>query len=387
MMSSPGGSQEQYRPADAGRSPMPHDPRLEWPIPDDAIRVVFDAMLRDGSWGRYHGPHCDALRSALSSFFEVEQVHLCSSGTAAVELALRAVPVGTGDEVILCAYDFQSNFRNVHAAGAQPILVDCERERPVMDIEQIASAVTNATRAIIVSHLHGCLVDVAGVRAVVGDRPIAIIEDACQVPGAMINGRRAGSLGDVGVLSFGGSKLLTAGRGGAVLTSDVQRLQRIVLHTQRGNDVSPLSEMQAAVLLPQLAQLDERNRRRAEGVAALQQVFASAGPFGFRPVIADRGIDVSAWYKVAVELDALLSAGRGDVAARAAAAGVLFDAAFPALHRIHGRSRFRAIGELPNASRFHESLMVLHHTHLLSTAAPAAETARRIVELCQAVGP
>ena len=95
----------------------------DWPITDDAIRHVFDRMLQDGSWGRYHGPHCDALRNALSKFHAVEHVALTSSGTSAVELALRAAQVQPGDEVILCAYDYKANFANVVTLGATPVLV------------------------------------------------------------------------------------------------------------------------------------------------------------------------------------------------------------------------------------------------------------------------
>ena len=87
-----------------------HSESTHWPITDTAIREVFASMLADGSWGRYHGPHCEALRSALAEYHEIEHVHLCSSGTVATELALRAVPVGTGDEVILSAYDFKAFF-------------------------------------------------------------------------------------------------------------------------------------------------------------------------------------------------------------------------------------------------------------------------------------
>ena len=101
-----------------------------------------------------------------------------------------------------------------------------------------------------------------------------MIEDACQAPGAMLEGQRAGTFGDVGVLSFGGSKLLTSGRGGAVVTSDAQMAQRIRLYTQRGNDAYPLSEMQAAVLLPQLQQLDVRN---ADAAGTLWELGDSAG--------------------------------------------------------------------------------------------------------------
>src|SRR5215831_17047378 len=100
-------------------------------------------------------------------------------------------------------------------------------------------------------------------------RGVAVVEDAAQCPGASVQGRPAGAWGDVGVLSFGGSKLLSAGRGGALLTrhADVHQRARLFLH--RGNLVCPLSELQAAVLLPQLAKLDERNGQRAASVGRL----------------------------------------------------------------------------------------------------------------------
>src|SRR5437763_375725 len=99
-----------------------------------------------------------------------------------------------------------------------------------------------------------------------------IVEDACQCPGALIDGKRAGAWGDVGVLSFGGSKLLTAGRGGAILTADAGAHQRARLWQNRANVVCPLSELQAAVLLPQLETLDARNARRLEQVRRLNSL-------------------------------------------------------------------------------------------------------------------
>ena len=88
-------------------------------------------MVQDGSWGRYHGPHCDRLRDALAEFHDVEHVILCSSGTVAVELALRSVKVQPGDEVVLAAYDYKANFANALTLQATPVLVDTLPGAPV----------------------------------------------------------------------------------------------------------------------------------------------------------------------------------------------------------------------------------------------------------------
>jgi dTDP-4-amino-4,6-dideoxygalactose transaminase len=242
------------------RSPPPINPA--WPITDDAIRAAFESMMRDGSWGRYHGPHCDRLREELGRMHSVEHVALCCSGTSAVELALRSVPVTDGDEVILAAYDFKANLVNVLTVGAIPVLIDVLPGQPVIDLQYLHAAITERTRAILVSHLHGHLTPIEEIRQIASVHGIVVIEDACQSPGAIIAGQRAGSSGDIGVLSFGGSKLLTSGRCGALLTSNAAMAQRIRLYTQRGNDAYPLSEMQAAVFSPQLKTLDEFNSVR-----------------------------------------------------------------------------------------------------------------------------
>src|SRR5205807_3424138 len=137
------------------------------------------------------------------------------------------------------------------------------------DPARLHAAVSPATRAVIVSHLHGGLVPMPAVLEVAAAHRLAVIEDAAQCPGAVVQGRKAGTGGDVGVWSFGGSKLLTAGRGGALLTRRRDLHQRARLWLHRGNHVCPLSELQAAVLLPQLAKLDARNAYRAANVARL----------------------------------------------------------------------------------------------------------------------
>src|SRR4029077_9584469 len=135
----------------------------------------------------------------------------------------------------------------------------------------IPEAIGPKTKALIVSHLHGRIVDMPAVTQVAREHNLAVVEDAAQMPGARVYGRFAGTWGDAGILSFGGSKLVSAGRGGAVLTRRADVAQRIRLYTQRGNDAYPMSELQAAVVIPQWTRLEKANARRSQAVAWLSE--------------------------------------------------------------------------------------------------------------------
>lgn len=355
-----------------------------WPITDDAIRQTFEGLLQDGSWGRYHGPHADRLRAALADYHNVEHVTLCSSGTCAIELALRAAQVQTQDEVILAAYDFKANFSNVLTVQATPVLVDTLPGLPVLDSSQLTSAITNRTRAVVCSHLHGSFADVDQILQAAQSHNIIVIEDACQSTGAIFQGRVAGTLGHLSVLSFGGSKLLTAGRGGAILTNDPVLAQRIRLYTQRGNDAYPLSEMQAAVLLPQLQQLNERNQIRLQNVRSI--VANWPADCALQPAIDTSMLHSStylpAFYKLAFRWDAPHPhrVSREGLAATMRAHGIPLDPAFAALHLVHSRRRYKTLDELPHATALHHQLMTLHHPVLLNDA---SETDRLINHMRQ----
>ena len=358
-----------HSPSNLNSGPKPGD----WPITDGGVREAFLGMLQDGSWGRYHGPHCDSLRAALADFHATTHVILCSSGTAAVELALRGAKVEPGDEVILAAYDYKANFANVLSLGATPVLVDTLRDVPVLDPQQLAAAINDKTRAIICSHLHGCFAQLDEIIAIAEKRGIVVVEDACQAPGAILNGRTAGSIGDIGILSFGGSKLLTAGRGGAILTNNATLAQRIRLYTQRGNDAYPLSEMQAAVLLPQLKQLAYRNQTRLKTVQRILAQLAPDAPLqpALFPNPRQLTDSVPAFYKTAfryapqVETDI----SREQFCANMREQGIALNPAFSGLHMIHSQRRFRAVGDLLNATTLHNSLTTLHHPVLLAKPA------------------
>lgn len=350
----------------------------DWPPPDEAVAEAVAAALRDGSWGKYSGGHVERLEERLAHDCGVAHALTCGSGTFAVELALRALKVGPGDEVVLAGYDYTGNFLCVHAVGARPVLVDVAPHNGNLDPARLEEAFGPATKAVIVSHLHGGLVPMAAVIEAAQRRGIKVVEDAAQAPGATVQGRRAGSWGDVGVLSFGGSKLLTAGRGGAILTPHADVLQRARLVQNRGNVVCPLSELQAAALLPQLDKLDERNTRRRAAVARLTELLRGVpGLTPFRNVVDGD----ACYYKVGYHFDeAAFGLSRARFVSAARAEGIAFDEGFRALHVGRSPSRYRRAGELREADRVHVGTVVLHHPVLLVVdgVEQAARAARKI---------
>jgi dTDP-4-amino-4,6-dideoxygalactose transaminase len=370
-------------PAILGGVPAFPDGPPAWPPAWQDVRAALDAASAGGSWGQYHGPHVRALEELLGESFGVPHVLTCASGTLAVEAALRAVGVGPGDEVILAAYDYEANYLNVHAIGAKPVLIDVDADSWQLDPDRLEAAVTPATKAVICSHLHGGLVPMRDVLAVAEKHVLAVIEDAAQAPGADLEGRKAGAWGHVGTLSFGGSKLLTAGRGGALLLRDARLFHRAKVWLSRGvQQWAPLSELQAAVLRPQLAALAGRTADRFRFVRSLCEAIGRNDVPGLRPLCNERPGTVAAFYKLGFQYD---PGGFGlprELFVRAMRVeGVAFDPGFNALHAGRSPSRFRAVGELTHATRAHERCVLLHHPVLLGPVADAVRVARAVAKV------
>ena len=357
---------ESDRPAILGGRPLRPAGPPDWPGTDIEVSESIQRALREGTWGKYHGPSLPALTALLAETHDVAHVFPCSSGTAAVELALRGAAIGPGDEVILSAYDFKANFTDILAVGGAPVLVEVLPGNWNLDPSEVAAAIGPRTRAILVSHLHGGVVEMPAVLEIARRHRLTVIEDAAQAPAALVHGRVAGTWGDVGVVSFGGSKLITAGRGGAVFTSRDDIAQRIRLATQRGNEAYPLSELQAAAIIPQWRRLGRDNARRAAAVARLCDQLATFP--GLRPFINAPSDSIPGYYKLGLQYDPAAFAGlsRNGFAAAVRAEGVALDPGFRALHKTHSSKRFRAAGPLTEASRADVGVLVLHHPVLLA---------------------
>jgi dTDP-4-amino-4,6-dideoxygalactose transaminase len=241
--------------------------------------------------------------------------------------------------------------------------VDIDPRNAALDPANLSEACSSATRAIVVSHLHGAMADVRTIVEFARTRDLWVVEDACQAPGASIDAIPAGTCGDVGVFSFGGSKLLTAGRGGAIATPRADVAQRAKVYCEQGNNAFPLSELQAAVLLPQLEKLAERNATRASNVARLLDRLNDLPEM--TPVISSIAQAKPAYYKLGLWYT---GPARDELIVDLQAAGVPIDAGFRGFAG-RGPRRCRVAGTLDHARRAAERVLVLHHPVLLEPPA------------------
>jgi dTDP-4-amino-4,6-dideoxygalactose transaminase len=201
------------------------------------------------------------------------------SGTAAIQLALEALGIGPGDEVIVPANTFIGSVLPVLRLGASPVLVDCDEVTATVDIDRVAAAIGPHTKAVIAVHLYGHAADADPLLELCEGHDLFLVEDACQAHGARYKGRRAGSLGTAAAFSFYPAKNLGAlGDGGAVTTDDQELASRIrrlsdfgrmdkYVHGITGSN-ERLDTIQAAVLRVKLRHLDGWNELRREHAAA-----------------------------------------------------------------------------------------------------------------------
>lgn len=328
------------------------------------IAPYLQQLVDDRSWAHYTGSALDQLTAEIRSFTGCDSL-LCSSGSVAVELALRACKIQTGDEVILAGYDYPGNFRCIEAVNALAVVVDLAPQSWSIDLNAFNEAITPQTKAIIVSHLHGEIQDLIAIKSIAEKQGIVVIEDACQVMGGKQRGAALGSLGHIGIWSFGGSKLLTAGRGGAVLCNDAAMMQRARVASQRSNDAMALSQLQAAVLIPQMKLLSEATARRWQHACCLVDVLQQGD--WCKPVHIDPTCEniVPAFYKLGVMIH-----GDSDVRDRiisaASSRGAEVGAGFRGFAS-RSNQRCRRIGELTHSREAGQRTLLFHHRHLTAS--------------------
>src|SRR4051812_22060475 len=128
-------------PALLGGTPVRPEGPPAWPPPDPDVQAAVAAAVASGSWGQYHGEHVSKLETELAAFHGVPHAITCASGTLAVEVALRALRVGPGDEVVMAAYDYEPTFLSIHAIGATPVLIDVHPANWQLDPAKLEAAI------------------------------------------------------------------------------------------------------------------------------------------------------------------------------------------------------------------------------------------------------
>ena len=244
------------------------------------LQAVIDEVLRS-NWF-LEGSQSAGIEAEFAAYVGCEHAVSVGNGTDALELALRAVGVCSGDEVVTVANAGGYTTTACIAIGATPHYADIEPDSLLIDVARVPECITPQTRAIVVTHLYGRMVDVAAVRQAVGAQ-IAIVEDCAQAHGAMLNGVRAGSSGDTSTFSFYPTKNLGAlGDAGMVLTNSsshyalLKKLKqygwssRYNISVPHGRNTR-MDEIQAAVLRVKLPHLDQWNAERRAIAAAYNE--------------------------------------------------------------------------------------------------------------------
>jgi len=248
---------------------------------DNAVRRVMEGQYFIG------GPEVKAFEEEVARYSQTAHGIGCASGTDALLLSLRALNVGPGDEVITSAYSFFASAGTIANVSATPVFVDIDPRTYNLDPHRLEAAVTSRTKAIIAVDLYGQCCDLAAVRSVCDKHKIWLIEDAAQAIGSEWEGRRAGSMADLGCFSFFPSKNLGgAGDGGMVVAQDEALADRVRLLREHGSRPkyyhslvgtnSRLDALQAAILRVKLHHLDRWSEARARNAALYNKLFEGA---------------------------------------------------------------------------------------------------------------
>ncbi len=265
------------------------------------FRYGFD-QARKGHW------KARTFEAELSERIGAKYCHLCSSGTAALSIALASCGVGAGDEVIVPPFTFIATIEAVLTAGAVPVFSEID-ETLCLDPEAIEKVITPRTKAVLPVHMCGAMARIDEIKDFCDKKGLILIEDACQAIGATLNGKALGTFGQMGCFSFDPVKTITCGEGGAVITDDKELYTAADNFADHGHDHTGndrgleghpvlgtnfrISELNAAVGLAQLRKLDyilERQRANKKAIKdALSQPDLKSAKIAFRKILDEKG--------------------------------------------------------------------------------------------------
>lgn len=392
----------------AGGPPVTTQPWPRWPAYDDDTVAAVSAAIRSGRWtvtGGWTGeePYERRFASSFAAFVGVPHCVSTDHGASALILALEALDIGPGDEVVVPVLTWVATATAVLAVGAVPVFADVDETTGCLSAATVEPVLTDCTRAVIPVHLHCRMADMDELTVLARRHGLALVEDCAQAHGARWSGRLAGSLGDVGAFSMQQGKVLTCGEGGAVTTRSAatyDRLQQLRADSRRYRDTPPelghpllsevggvmgsnmlLGELSAALLLDQLGRLEPQLETRAANCALLDERLGLIE--GLQPLRRDARLERPSVFEYAVRRTPGSFAGRPtDAVCRALSAelGVRVMRTDQPLHENvlycpETKARFRLTAQaarpapgtrFPAAEALYDDLVLLPHRMLLS---------------------
>ncbi|WP_047832596.1 aminotransferase class I/II-fold pyridoxal phosphate-dependent enzyme [Robinsoniella sp. RHS] len=271
-----------------GGKPVKTNPFPGWPYSDDREYELVTEVLRSRKWWRMNGNRVEEFEQKFAQMHNAKYCLGLTNGTHAIELALSALGIGAGDEVIIPAFTFISTAVAVIYCNATPVMADVDPGTFCLDPAAFEKAITPRTKAVIPVHMAGHSCDMDSICRIAQKHNLRVIEDAAHAHGAEWKGRKIGTFGDFATFSFQNGKLVTCGEGGAILTNSkelydqaylihgVGRPQgdRVYAHVVLGSNYR-MNEVQGAILIAQLERLEDFNIRRERNAAALDRLLAN----------------------------------------------------------------------------------------------------------------
>jgi len=253
-----------------GGEPLRKTPFTQWPSPSEKEACALDDVLKSSLWGGqpFPGKYSARFATEFARVHTVKYAQSVNTGTVAIQAALKAIDLQPGDEVIAPAYTWEGTVGPVLLLNAIPVFVDVDPETYCLDAKLVEKAITPKTKAILPVHLGMRFADMDELLRIAAKHKLKIIEDCAHAHGGSWKGHGAGSMGDLGAFSFQSSKLMTSGEGGAVVTNNLEYMEKVQSYINAGRASMTdeyhhrivgfnyrLGEFQAAVLCAQLERL------------------------------------------------------------------------------------------------------------------------------------
>ena len=334
-------------------------PVMEPSLGGNEIKYVTDCIA--SGWISSKGSYVTRFEEAFAEYLGVKYALTTSNGTTALHLALVAMGIEAGDEVIVPNLTFGASANVVVHCGATPMLVDVDPETWNLDAEQLEAAITPQTKAIMPVHLYGHPTEMTTVLEIANRHNLLVLEDAAEALGAQYRGQFVGGLGDAGAFSFFANKIITTGEGGMVVTNDDDLYDKMVV--MRAHGMRPmhrywheyagynyrLTNIQAAIGLAQLERLDEFLAYREQVVARYHEYLSEVNGL-ILPPNKDWARNVFWLYSVLVD-ETVTGIDRDTLAEKLAERGIETRPVFYPLHQQPAYQSAKTVGEYPISER------------------------------------
>ncbi|MCC6490530.1 MAG: DegT/DnrJ/EryC1/StrS family aminotransferase [Candidatus Hydrogenedentes bacterium] len=389
----------------------------QWPVHDAGDVALLTAITKSNRWS-FDGPYEWQFAKEFAAYHKSKFGLCCANGTVGLQLAMEALDIGAGDEVIVPGMTWQATAAAVLDVNALPVLVDVEPDTWCISVPQIEAAITSKTRAVIVVHLYGCMPDMAKIQKLCKDKGLFLIEDCAHQHGAFWKGKGVGSLGDVSSFSFQESKVLSSGEGGFNMCQDRVLFERLYSLRNCGRGYKDdathaiqsgnyrLTEWQAGILLGGLGRLDSQVKLRDENAIYLNKQLAEIP--GIIPMRRRKEITQASYFNFTFRLDWTALGAKGLTNAHFCAAlametGAGFEPPYEplnacGLYKPHTKKRYKLSGEywkkinpkrfsLPHCEEAHRaSGVAVHHHVLMGTKKDMDDIAKAVAKVVANIG-